>query len=246
MESGGRASSVLREKSSGRTWRFDAATGRWLPVAADLAKPSVSLDAGLVAFLPFDTDLADGVGKGDVVNRGGVEIRDGEAHFDGSGWLEMPHVALNGTHAFSMWVRPAGDSQVMGLVEQRDANAGNRHYHLMLRGNSQPYLGFYLNDLVAPGPVGHDAWHHLVFQHTGSHQEIWVDGARVAARAAPAYAGTTGATRIGRNPGWTNVGGTHFVGSMRRVRVYGRGLSADEIAELGRRETPPESARKKR
>jgi hypothetical protein len=125
---------------------------------------------------------------------------------------------------------------VMGLVEQRDTGAGNRHYHLMLRGNSQPYLGFYMNDLIAPEPVTHGEEHHLVFQFTGAKQQIWVDGALAAERASSAYEGTTGATRIGRNPSWTNVGGTHFVGAMRNVRVYGRALAPAEVAEIRRRE----------
>lgn len=224
---------VLRERATGRTWRFDAATGHWIEVA----RPG-SLDEGIVASLPLTSDLADAGDRPAAVSRGGVTFANGEAVFDGTGWIELPHVALDGrAHAFSMWVRADGDGKVMGLVEQRDSDGGNRHYHLMLRGNSQPYLGFYMNDLAAPDPLTHGEEHHLVFQFTGTKQQIWVDGALVAERASSAYAGTSGATSIGRNPSWNNVGGTHFVGAMRNVRVYGRALTPSEIAEIRRRES---------
>jgi concanavalin A-like lectin/glucanase superfamily protein len=229
---------VLRERATGRTWRFDAATGRWIEVVRE-----GSLGEGLVASLPLASDLSDAGGRAAAVSAGGVTFEGGEARFDGTGWIELPHIALDRrAHAFSMWIKPEGDSKVMGLVEQRDSDAGNHHYHLMLRGNSQPYLGFYMNDLAAPDALTHGEEHHLVFQYTGTKQQIWVDGALVAERASSAYEGTTGETRIGRNPSWTNVGGTHFVGAMRNVRVYGRALSPAEIAEIRRREGRKDAA----
>ena len=240
--SGGREVRTLRERATGREWTLDGATGRWLPRSKDLARPAPSLDAGLVAFLPLETDMADTLG-GAVEVRGGVAVEEGSLRFDGSGWIELPHVALNDrAHAFSMWIRVEGDADVMGLVEQRDADAGGRHYHLMLRGTLQPFLGFYMNDLSAPDSLDRGAWHHLVFQYTGREQEIWIDGVRAARRAASPYRGTSGGTRIGRNPDWNNVGGTHFTGSMRRLRIYDRGLSGEDIASLRRRELPGELA----
>ncbi len=40
--------------------------------------------------------------------------------------------------------------------------------------------------------------------------------------------------RLGWNPKWSDVGGTHFVGAMRDVRIYGRALSAAEVETLAR------------
>ena len=234
----GREVDVLRERDTGRSWTLEAATGRWLPRARDLDRPDASLAEGLVAFLPLGGSVEDA--RGGTVRTHGDAAPDGDAvRMDGTGWLELPHVPLHDhAHAFSMWVRPDGDADAMGLVEQRDANAGGRHYHLMLRGGGRPYLGFYMNDLIAPDPLQRGRWHHLVFQYTGKEQEIWVDGSRVARRASAPYRGTTGATRIGRNPSWNNVGGTHFAGSMRRVRVYDRSLDGTEVERLFRRELP--------
>ena len=235
----GRAFTVLRDRATGRAWRLDPETGAWVLIPNDLvAGGDPVLDAGLVSFLPLEGDLDDAIGDNAVARSGGVAPAPGGATFDGSGWLSLPHVALNGAHAVSVWVKPDGDAGVMGLVEQRDANAGRRHYHLMLRGGLRPYLGFYMDDLVAPEPVERGRWTHLVFQYTGTRQEIWVDGRRVAERAARAYAGTSGATRLGRNPGWSNVGGSHFAGAMRRVRIYRRSLEPGEIEALHRRELP--------
>jgi hypothetical protein len=242
-EAGGARTTVIRERATGRTWRFDAATGRWVEVTRRRAPDEDSLGEGLVASLPLTGDLSDAGGRASAVSRGGVAFEGGEARFDGSGWIELPHIALDRrAHAFSMWIKPEGDSKVMGIVEQRDSNVPMHHYHLMLRGNSQPFLGFYVNCLAAPDPITHGEEHHLVFQYTGTKQQIWVDGALVAEQASPPYEGTTGATRIGRNPSWTNVGGTHFIGAMRNVRVYDRALAPAEVAEIRRREGRKDAA----
>jgi hypothetical protein len=90
-----------------------------------------------------------------------------------------------------------------------------------------------LNDLIADRPVPRDgAFHRLVFQYTGEEQENRMDGGRIAHRRSGPYLGRTGATRIGRNPGWSNVGGSHFLGGLRDVRIYDRALSVGEVGAL--------------
>ncbi len=56
----------------------------------------------------------------------------------------------------------------------------------------------------------------------------------LAHRPSEPYAGTGGYTRLGWNPKWSDVGGTHVVGAMRDVRIYGRALSAAEVETLAR------------
>lgn len=195
-----------------------------------------ALDRGLLAHLPLSTGVADTASPGTSVEDHGVTFEGGAARFDGNATLTLPHIDLaNRPFAFSLQVRVDGDAESMGLVEQRAANAGSRHLHLMLRTGQRPYLGFYLNDLIADRPVPRDGrFHHLVFQFTGEEQEIWMDGERVAHRRSGPYLGDRGATHLGRNPGWTNVGRTHLVGGLRDVRVYGRALTASEITALAR------------
>jgi hypothetical protein len=119
-----------------------------------------------------------------------------------------------------------------GLIEQRDANKYDRLFHIMLRKSCQPYLGFYLNDAISPLSIKANEWTHLIFQYTGTHQEIWVNGRLLCSRLAEPYQGTQGATFIGKNPGWSNVPAENFQGYMRELRIYGRALSAEEVAQL--------------
>ena len=71
-----------------------------------------------------------------------------------------------------------------------------------------------------------------LFQYTGTHQEIWINGRLICSRRAEPYKGNTGATVIGKNPGWTNIRANNFQGYMRALQIYGRALTLDEVAKL--------------
>lgn len=191
----------------------------------------------LLAHLPLINDLRDlSPQHHETDTEGAVELRDGAAWFVGNGsWLELPHLSLNGSSfSIAMWIKITGGPGNYGLFEQRAASAPNQHLHLMLRGTLQPYLGFLGNDALSPMEIPTNQWTHLVFQFTGSRQEIWIDGQLVCERRASAFAGTTGLTRLGRAPRWNNVSTRDFVGAMRDLRIYRRALSRDEIARLGK------------
>ncbi|MCX6910997.1 MAG: hypothetical protein NTY01_23550, partial [Verrucomicrobia bacterium] len=65
----------------------------------------------------------------------------------------------------------------------------------------RPHLGFYVNDLRSDARVTPaDGWTHLVFQFTGSEQEIWINGTCAGSRQAKAFAGQTGDFVIGKTP----------------------------------------------
>jgi hypothetical protein len=103
----------------------------------------------------------------------------------------------------------------------------------MLRENRQPYFGLLGRDQISPvGVPWEQQWMHLVFQHTGEFQQIWINGRLVASFRAEPYHGTTGVTAIGKAPRWGNVPAQDFVGHMRDVRIYQRRLEPDEIASL--------------
>ena len=196
----------------------------------------VDLNRGLLAWLPFTQNLKDASPNHlPVQTRGTVKIENGAAHFPGgSDWLELPTLPFHQPFALSLWIKADGPDAVYGLVEQHEANARNRLFHVMLRNRSQPYLGFYLNDVISPRSINRGEWTHLIFQYTGTHQEIWVNSKLLCSRKAQAYAGSQGLTRIGKNPGWTNVPPNNFQGSMRELRIYGRALLPQEVAELAR------------
>lgn len=197
---------------------------------------STDLEQGLSVYLPMTIDLLDhSAHRLSVTVSGKVVIQDGAARFEGKeDWLELPHVPLNNRpFAIAMWIKVMGKFPVYGIVEQRAAKAPNQHFHLMLRDNLQPYFGFYVNDAMSPLTLpSNGEWAHLVFQYTGNHQQIWINGRLICERAATAYAGETGITTIGKNPRWDNVPAKDFQGFLRDFRIYARALSVAEIGLL--------------
>jgi hypothetical protein len=191
----------------------------------------------LALHLPLTHDLLDHSPHRHPVHVSGkVEIKNGAAFFAGKeDWLELPHLSLDErSFAISVLIQVTGPHSMYGLIEQRDQNVTGRHFHVMLRGELQPHLGFYINDAISPSTIPRAAWTHLVFQYDGTHQQLWVDGRLLCQRTATPYLGTNGITAIGKSPRWSNVPSRDFEGSMRHLRIFGRALSYDEIAELGK------------
>ncbi len=197
-------------------------------------KAAAGINDQLSLHLPLQKDFADiSSRKQSIEMQGNVIIRDGAAFFPGKGsWLEVPTQVLNKPFAVSMWIKVIGNKSMYGLVEQFDKDVRNQHFHLMLRGKLQPYLGFYVNDAIAPVSMKTAAWTHLVFQYNGTHQQIWIDGRLLCERKAKHFDGSNGVMRVGKSARWTNVPSHDFEGFMREFRVYSRALSASEIAEL--------------
>ena len=176
------------------------------------AQPA-DLNGNLLAYLPFTQNLEDASPNMlPVKNIGEVAVENGAAYFPGGkGALELPSLPFNQPFAISVWIKTDG-SAMSCLFEQRDANKRDRHFHIMIRNSLQPYLGFYMNDLISPLSINPNEWTHLIFQYTGTHQDIWVNGRLICSRLAKPYEGTKGATIIGKNPGWRNVHAKNFQG----------------------------------
>ena len=205
---------------------------------ADAATQSEDAPTGLVVYLPFNKDFQDYSGNNNHGSpRGNVQIVDDPtgvrpgkvAEFDGSGdWVILPHIPLNNRpFAFAFWLK-ADAGSAYGLVMQKASDATNRFFHLMTRFTRRPYLGFYGNDVSSPLAIDME-WNHLVFQYTGTAQEIWHNGQRVAVKVTSAYAGTSGSTYIGRDPNWSNVSASDLKGYVDEFRVYDRALTEEEI-----------------
>jgi hypothetical protein len=190
----------------------------------------------LVLHLPLTEDLEDHSPLRQTVEIvGAVRIEPEGAWFGGrKDWLEAPFIALNDRpFAVAMWIKESARTRHVGLIEQYDLSQRGHHLHLMLRENRQPYFGLLSRDQISPvGVPWEQQWMHLVFQHTGEFQQIWINGRLVASFRAEPYHGTTGVTAIGKAPRWGNVPARDFVGHMRDVRIYQRRLEPDEIASL--------------
>lgn len=164
---------------------------------------------------------------------GTVEITDDGARFAGDGFLTLPHLPFNERpFAVAVWIKPEGLVNGYGLLEQ-NAGGDGRLLHILLRDPDRPMLAFYANDLQAMNHVTAElGWTHLVFQYTGTVQQIWMNGKKVAERTADAYHGKKGATFIGKVPRWNNVTTTYYVGLMKDVRIYNMALNETQIAVL--------------
>lgn len=225
-------------------------TSRSLIIFASLfcaiAHAQPDLNRGLAAYIPMRADFSDHSGKGLPVNTTGVvTLREGAAYFDGgSNALTLPHINLaNQPFAVSMWIKLTGRSPMYGLLYQEDQpNDLDRWLHLMLRGGRQPYLGFLMDDAISPEEIPLQQWTHLVFQYTGSRQELWINGRLLCARSTGPYQGTNGPTVVGLSPRWSNVPSKDFEGFMREVRIYQRALSFPEIELLAQVPTNPRNA----
>ncbi len=198
-----------------------------LPCVAD------GLAKDLLLYLPLDRDLSDQSTNNHPVEAvGRVPIDAGGASFGGRRqWIEAPHIELNNRpFAVAFWLEDTSVERSVGLVEQLDRIRAHSHLHIMLRGNRQPYFGFRGSDLVSPVGVPRDGgWTHLVFQFTGTHQQIWMNGHLICTRESAPYAGEFGVTTIGKAPRWEDFSSKDLVGRVRDFRIYGRTLSANEI-----------------
>ena len=187
-------------------------------------------------WLPLEGDLGDRSAQRHPVEAiGAIPLEGNGAYLGGRrNWIEAPHIPLNGRpFAVAFWLQETTNERTVELVEQFDRNARRTHLHLMLRGNRQPYFGFLGSDLASPVGIPRDgSWVHLVFQFTGTHQQIWINGHLICTRESPPYDGEMGVTSIGKAPRWSNVPSTDLVGRLRDFRVYQRSLSPTEVAHL--------------
>jgi hypothetical protein len=197
---------------------------------------AAALTDQLVLHLPLTRDLEDHSPLRQPIHIvGAVRIESEGAWFGGRrDWIEAPHIALNNRpFAVAMWIRESGQARHVGLIEQFDLARGSHHLHLMLRENRQPYFGLYQQDQISPvGVPWEQEWMHIVFQHTGQFQQIWINGRLLASFRAESYQGVSGVTAIGKAPRWANVPARDFVGHMRDVRIYHRHLEPVEIGLL--------------
>jgi len=209
---------------------------------ADVPTP-LRLEEGLALWLPLTQDLADHSGRNLHIEPVDGAVLDAEGAFlhGRRDWLEAPHVALHGRpFSITLWLRDETDEKTVGILEQFDRNRPKSHLHLMLRGNRQPYFGFYGADLFSPVGLPADReWVHLAFQYTGSHQEIWINGRMMCRREMTPYLGEQGVTAIGKAPRWANVPARDLAGHLRDLRIYQRALTNLEIGVLAGIRTPP-------
>ena len=141
--------------------------------------------------------------------------------------------ALNFTDALTLeaWVKAAPMPESGGRILDKLIPGTSEGYTL------DTYPGNSLRLITSAGPFGFDAklsasrWTHVVGIYSASEKRLalYIDGVEVARKAGGAFPPVT-PTRVPLRIGADPDGGNRFVGQIRRAAVYGRALTAGEIA----------------
>ena len=155
------------------------------------------------------------------------------AEFEEAGEVKCPYIELNDrSFTMCMWVnaaRSGGEEQC--VLTQMDNNTTNLSLHYRIySSNGTVRMGFYSNDLDAPGAAPQEEWVHITywFDADDMARKIYINGEQVASGATTsAYKGAKGDTIIGS---W-GTSGQRFRGLIDEVQIWGRALSEAEIEQ---------------
>ena len=205
---------------------------------------------GLVAHYPLDGDAVDAVGQSSGVVSGATRVagrrgdEGGALRFDGADDLvtfaHTDGLSLLADFTIAVWVdidTPDDLDEFWTLFEKSDPERdGHSRYGLWLQGG-RPWACFEAADnsqqpcVEADMSIG-EGWHHVAAVRSGRRAIVYVDGVEVA----NAFVGLgeisqtefdafIGSDGYQRDPSW-------LTGAVDDLRIYDRGLSADEVADL--------------
>lgn len=230
-----------------------------------LACPGGSFDPDqlLMAYYPLDNGNAlDESGNGNHGTLDGPVIaNDRFGHpaacleFDGENdYIQVPHAeTLNfgtGPFAVSLWLQaddPDGGPQ---MVVHKGVSGTGPQIWLRVDDFEEFDPLSRLKGTVTEMPPGTPVstsspvfddlgWHHVIFQRTSTHLELWVDGTLVASLADMQYRNVNSMEQmlIGAQTPWPEGGNfpfihNHFDGRLDEIRLYRKALSEEEIALL--------------
>lgn len=100
--------------------------------------------------------------------------------------------------------------------------------HLGVNNGNKLMMGFYADDLQAPGTYTDSNWHHLVFtyNHSTRERQIFCDGVRVANDTAAAQLNAANTWYVG----WYQEN-RNFCGALGNLRIYNEVISADTVLQ---------------
>lgn len=196
-------------------------------------------DPELLLYLPFDDDTDDysTFGRHGVIV-GNADFEEGvlgqALMFSEAGEVKVPYFPLNEmSFSMSMWVRPElTGAEQQCVFGQHQSGSTNISLHYRISTNATVRMGFYSNDLDAPGAVKAGEWAHICFwlDIDDNSRRIYINGEQVAEDAGKSgilYLGTAGDTYVGA---W-RPSNQRFNGAIDEVQVWGRALSENEIEQ---------------
>jgi hypothetical protein len=209
------------------------------------------LSSGLVAKYYFNSgNTVDDIGSHNATNTGAVLTSDrfGNANsaflLDGSDNIKVPYYSdLNVTTglSISVWINQSNTSGEQAIVS-RWLNLKSADQYILMTNNAKPLIAignptFSANGVLCTPTVSAAAWHHLVFEwtNTGDHK-LFYDGVETDSVRLTSFATINSSSLNDLYFGAQVVSGStftrKFTGSIDDIRIYNRGLSHSEVAEL--------------
>ena len=189
---------------------------------------------GLLAFWNLENDGADGLGVSNMTATD-ITFNGSEAVFGTNGTLITPASALLDVLTdltISCWVKAGQFANYYSIVNHMTGGGGFNgvNYHLILFPPAQLVMHSQ-SDTGPGGPfLSLNTWAHIVVtRDTAGNVEFFKDGASYSTGTGPApYSKPTATTQIGSRA--DNY--SHFIGSIKRVGIWGRILTGAEVSYL--------------
>ncbi|MGH7176842.1 MAG: LamG-like jellyroll fold domain-containing protein [Tepidisphaeraceae bacterium] len=155
--------------------------------------------------------------------------------FNGTtGHLLVPNkLVLNPTSGISIvaWIKvdswAGGNRRIL-----QKGNTDNQYRFTEETGVLKFHLAGVTNGTLTTALPSTGVWHHVAGTYNGSALRIYLDGAQVAQQSGSGAIATTGDPLYIGTKTSTAVGTDFFDGSMDEIRIYGRGLSAQEVSAI--------------
>ncbi len=162
-------------------------------------------------------------------SNGGALRFDGVDDFVELGARNLP--ANNRAQSVSFWLRFDAVPPAVGRFVCLSLTAGTMGSSRLKLGFKEGQIGAWRSgtpgDLAVAAPPA-PGWHHLVYTFDGTTHRLFLDGTQRATSTAAADTGAVFRARLGSN--FDNS--ERFTGLVDEVRVYGRALTAEEVAAL--------------
>ncbi len=198
---------------------------------------------GLLAYYPLDgtADDASGHGQHGVVNKALLApdrfLTSERAYrflgVESSITVATLPQAFSGDFSLTYWMQSSATHRMHALSlgdisgANLDFNFNDSSYALWVYWNSSGTQGIQTTGLPV-GSLTDGQWHHIGLRRAGTRVELYVDGRLQGSTTSAGVMGAAGPLRLGRGSSstlWWN-------GALDDVRVYGRALSATEMAAL--------------
>jgi hypothetical protein len=154
--------------------------------------------------------------------------------FDGNGYVTVPTNAawavLSNRVTLTAWVK-AGTNASGSVISKVAAGGGSGSFALSLTNGAVAFKLFLRGtptQVVSTNALPDRLWHHLAGVYNGQSLKVYLNGAEVSSVTA------TGAVDVVSEPLLLgrNADGVGLAGMIDEVRIYGRALSAGDVADL--------------